>query len=193
MTLTEVAVSTPIDYTPTVMTVLATLLAAAFTSVISQYFFAPWLEVRKEIKIELARERKKLSNEALDYARALMKLRNAKRAWKNSGHLDGQWETSMAEYRKRLPAPGAAFTGYHGPIPKKVWDLIVATEFALQVVHIRKTLEKAPVEEVTTIALHHSSAVDPVKFPPVRVIHTWFGLRRSSKLLKSIKDIPFGE
>lgn len=193
MILTQVVAAPPVDYTPTVMTVLATLLAAAFTSVISQYFFAPWLEVRKQIKIEQAHERAKVAGKARDYIRALAKLQLVKSAWKDSTRLEERWESAMNEYRERTNSVESAFADIHAPMSKRVRNLTIATEWVLQVVYFRRTPEKAPVAEAMNIALHLSKAVDPVNFPLKRAYHARRGLSLSKKLMKPIKDLPFGE
>lgn len=185
--------TTSIDYTPTAMTVVATLLAAAFTSVISQYFFAPWLEVRKQIKIAQAQERAQVADEARDHARALAKLQMVRTGWQGSQKLERHWETAMNEYRERISPIGSAFAGVHTPMTRPVRNLMIATGWVLQIVYFRRTPEKAPVAEAMNIAIQLSKAVDPVVFPLKRAYHARRGIYLYKKLMKSIKDLSFGD
>lgn len=61
------ALAGPADYTPTLLTVSGTLLAAGFSTVIAQYFFAPTLEARKQRILD----RSKVACETVDVLQAM--------------------------------------------------------------------------------------------------------------------------
>lgn len=182
-----------IDYTPTVITVLGTLAAAFFTTVISQYFFAPWLEVRKQILMEHARGRLSVADEAREFVNVLGKLQLVRRSFNGTQRFPRHWETAMAEYRERLDHFGRDFPHIAVPLRKPVRNLITATKWSLEIVYFRKSPDKAPVDEVAKIALQLSKAIDPTTFPPKRMYHAWLGLRRYKQLMKSLHGISFGD
>lgn len=181
------------DYTPTILTVLATLGAALFTTVISQYFFAPWLEVRKEILIREAKGRAQIADEAREFVRELRKLQLVRDSFAGTQRFSEHWAKAMGEYRARLDHFGRDFPHLAVPFRKQVSNLITATRWSLEVVYFRKSPESCPVDDVAFISLQLSKATDPTTFPPKRLLHARRGLARYKKLMKSIKDIPFGE
>jgi hypothetical protein len=187
------SLTVPADYTPTVITVLGTLAAALFTTVISQYFFAPWLEVRKQILTQHATGKLSVADEAREFVHALGKLQLVRSSFDGTQRFQQHWDTAMTEYRERLDHFGRDFPHIAVPLKKSVRNLIVATKWSLEIVYFRKSPDKAPVDEVATIALQLSKAIDPTTFPPKRMYHTWLGLRRYRRLMKSIQDITFGD
>jgi hypothetical protein len=181
------------DYTPTILTVLATLGAALFTTVISQYFFAPWLEVRKEILIKQARGRAQIADEAREFVRELRKLQLVRDSFVGTRRFSDHWEKAMREYRTRLDDFGHDFPHLAVPFTRQVSNLITATKWSLEVVYFRKLPENSPIDDVAFISLQLSQATDPTTFPLKRPLHARRGLTRYKKLMKSINDIPFGD
>lgn len=190
---TNQSTTPPADYTPAALTVAGTLVAAAFTSVISQYFFAPWLEVRKAILIEEAHKRAAVANQMRSLLRALGQLQLVRTAFRGTRRFDTHWDKAMLDYShalEELLEAQATFTGIS--VKKPTANLLTATGWVAQVVLARRTPEKAPVVDAIKVVNHLIKSVDPTTFPPRRMWHTWRGLMLYKKILKPIEHVELG-
>jgi hypothetical protein len=193
MTTTNQPIAPPADYTPAALTVTGTLIAAAFTSVISQYFFAPWLEVRKAILIEEAHKRAAVAKQIRTLLRALGQLQLVRTAFTGTRRFNTHWDKAMLDYNHALDEmleAEATFTGIS--VKKPTANLLTATGWVAQVVLARRTPDKAPVVEAIKVVNHLIKSIDPTTFPPKRMWHTWRGLVLYKKILKPIEHVEFG-
>lgn len=194
MAATNQPTSPPADYTPAALTVTGTLVAAGFTSVISQYFFAPWLEVRKDILIEEAHKRAAVANRLRSVSRALGQLQLVRTAFKGTGRFSTHWDKAMLDYKHALDELREAeptFTGIS--VKKPTANLLTATGWVAQVVLARRTSDKAPVLDAIKVVNHLIKSIDPTTFPPKRMWHTRRGLMMYKKILKPIEHVEFGD
>lgn len=187
-------VATPAtDYTPQFLTIAGTLLAAFFSTVIAQYFFAPWLEVRKQILMAKANERERLAQAARDCIHSLRRLKLVKTAMVGTVNFDRHWSKAMLTFREQLGPPENVFPVTHIDLKSPMSNLAVAAGWTLQVVITRGTVDKAPIEEALKICHHLSKSISPTTFPPNRMFHALRGLWLHKKMMNPIKDLAFGE
>ncbi|MFB9164125.1 hypothetical protein [Arthrobacter psychrochitiniphilus] len=167
------------------------IFVAFFTTVIAQYLFAPWLEVRKQILISRALERSKVADTARQLEQHLRSLSLVRSAFAGTTGELAHWTTAMDRYRTAVLEPETVLPALAFPVGKTLSNLLTAAEWSVRLVHFRKTREKAPVAEVSAILQQLAKAVDPTRFPPKRWHHARRGLQLFRKLMKTIEDYNF--
>lgn len=182
MTLAEQPPPPSVDYTPTLLTVAGTLLAAGFTSVVSQYFFAPALEARKQTLLE----RSRVASEAVNSIRAMyfqldttaMKRFRLKDIYGLQRH-----ESTFMDLADKFDA--AVALNNSGLKPKYI-ELALKAQFAAELLAMVIDAPERPgpdeFEPVLRLFRHTMHALDPVKLPWSRAIHCWRGGRIYNKL-----------
>lgn len=189
MTIAEQPPPPPADYTPTLLTVAGTLLAAAFTSVVSQYFFAPGLEARKQTLLE----RSRVASDAVNSIRAMyfeldttaMKRFRLKDMFGFQRH-----ESKFMDLADNFDA--AVALNNSGLKPKYI-ELALKAQFAAEILAMVINDPERPgadeFDPVLKLLRHTMHALDPVNPPWSRAFHCWRGGRIYNKLPYPGEDV----
>ena len=169
------------------------LLVALFTTVIAQYLFAPWLEVRKQILIEQAREQAKVAGTVRVLLHHLRDLNLIRTDISDNALSQTLWEKSMDAYRHAVLEPDSVFPVMPFPVGRTLSSLLTSAEWIVHLVHFRHMREKSPVTEVMAVVEELAKAVDPTRFPMSQRFHALRGLRKARKLTKATNGTDFGE
>lgn len=170
------------DYTPTMLTVAGTLLAAGFTSVIAQYFFAPTLEARKQTLLE----RSRVASDAVNSIRAMyfqLDTTAMKRFRLKDMFGFQQHESTFMELADKFDA--AVALNNAGLKPKYI-ELALKAQFAAELLAMVINDPERPgadkFDPVLKLLRHTMHALDPVNPPWSRAFHCWRGGRIYNRL-----------
>lgn len=161
------------DYTPSLLTVAGTLIAAGFTSVIAQYFFAPTLEARKQRILD----RSKVACETADVLRAMyfqLEVLQMKRFQLKDMFGFERQELKLQELSAKFDA---ALSLSNAGLKEKYTTLALKAQFAAELFNMLNRPESKDFEPLMKLLHHTMTALDPANLPWVRAYHCWRGKR----------------
>lgn len=167
------AAAAPVDYTPTLLTVSGTLLAAGFSSVIAQYFFAPTLEARKQRILD----RSKVACETADVLRAMyfqLEVLEMKRFQLKDMFGFERQELKLQELSAEFDA---ALSLANAGLKEKYTTLAMQAQFTAELFNMLNRPASKDFEPLMKLLHHTMNALDPANLPWVRANHCWRGKR----------------
>lgn len=170
----------PDSYIPSLMTVGGTLLAAAFTSVIAQYLFAPALEARKQRLLDRSRAAattvERLREIQFWLEVTLMHMRIG----------DSHYELQRAKFDERATEFDALLSLAHSGLPTKYTTLALNTQLVTDVYSLLDEPNEKQIDAMVRLIAHTIGALDPVNLPWTRSWHCRKGLKAGERILDSI-------
>ena len=168
------APAVPVDYTPTLLTVSGTLLAAGFTTVIAQYFFAPTLEARKQRILD----RSKVASETVDLLQAMyfqLEVLQMKRFQLKDMFGFERQELKLQELSSEFDA---ALSLANAGLKEKYTTLAMQAQFSAELFNMLNRPASKDFAPLMKLIRHTMNALDPANLPWVRANHCWRGKRQ---------------
>lgn len=156
----------PATYTPALLTVTGTLLAAAFTSVIAQYFFAPTLEARKQ----------RLLDRSVAAATTVDKLREMQLRLEMAQMAHSMDEKRlMLKHKAQFDALALEFDALlslaHSGLSSKYTALALQTQMTGEIFTMLDDPAEGQLKDVLRLLTHSIRALDPANLPWTRAFH----------------------
>lgn len=170
----------PATYTPALLTVTGTLLAAAFTSVIAQYFFTPVLEARKQRLLDRSRAATATVEKLREMQFWLEAMQSRLRMRDSFGH-----EKQREQFDERAVEFDALLSLAHAGLSQKYTTLAFRTQLIAEVYALIYDPAEQEIDTMVELLSHTIGALDPVNLPWSRAKHCARGRRTADKFEQS--------